>query len=72
MKGEPASRSLSRRTLPERVIQAPGVTFELGHGNRRVQAEEGGVSKNEADRLIVPCGATFFVPSLETLSSLKQ
>lgn len=35
MKEEPASRPLSRRTLPERVIQGLGVTFALGHGNRR-------------------------------------
>lgn len=35
MKEEPASRSLSRRTLLERVIQGLGVTFALGHGNRR-------------------------------------
>ena len=34
MNEEPASWSLSRRTLLERVIQGPGVTFALGHGNR--------------------------------------
>ena len=53
MKEEPASRSLSRRTLLGRVIQGLGVTFALGHVIPRVQAEEGGVSKHEADRLIV-------------------
>jgi hypothetical protein len=50
---EPASRSLSRRILLGRVIQGPGVTLALGHMFPRVQAEEGAVSKNEADRLIV-------------------
>ena len=53
MKEEPASRSLSRRILLERLIQGLGVTFALGHGNRRVLAEAGVVSKNEADHLIV-------------------
>ena len=53
MNEEPASRSLSRRTLLGRVIQGLSVTFALGHVIPRVQAEEGGVSKNEADRLIV-------------------
>ena len=53
MKEEPASRSLSRRTLLGRVIQGLGVTFALGHVIPLVQAEEGAVSKNEADHLIV-------------------
>ena len=53
MKEEPASRSLSRRTLLGRVIQGLGVTLALGHVIPRVQAEEGAVSKNEADHLIV-------------------
>ena len=53
MKAEPASRSLSRRTLLGRVIQGLGVTLSLDHVIPRVQAEEGAVSKNEADRLIV-------------------
>ena len=53
MNEEPASRFLSRRTLLGRVIQGLSVTFALGHVIPRVQAEEGGVSKNEADRLIV-------------------
>ena len=53
MKEEPDSRSLSRRTLLGRVIKGLGVTFALGHVIPRVQAEEGAVSKNEADRLIV-------------------
>ena len=53
MKEEPASRSLSRRILLERLIQGLGVTFALGYVTPRVQAEAGGVSKNEADRLIV-------------------
>ena len=53
MKEEPASRSLSRRTLLEKVIQGLGVTLALGHMIPRVQAEEGVVSKNEADHLIV-------------------
>jgi len=50
---EPASRSLSRRTLLRRVIQGLGVTFALGHVIPRVQAEEGAVSRSEADHLIV-------------------
>ncbi len=53
MKEEPASRSPSRRTLLKRVIHGLGVTLALGHVIPRVQAEEGAVSKNEADRLIV-------------------
>ena len=53
MNEEPASRSLSRRTLLKMVIQGLGVTLALGHVIPRVQAEEGAVSKNEADRLIV-------------------
>ena len=53
MKEEPTSRSLSRRTLPKGVNHGLGVTLALGHVNRRVQAEEGVVSKHEADRLIV-------------------
>ena len=53
MKEEPASRSLSRRTLLERVIQGLGVTLALGHVIPRVQAEAGDVSKHEADDLIV-------------------
>lgn len=53
MNEEPASRSLSRRTLLGRLIQGLGVTLALGHVIPRVQAEEGAVSKNEADRLIV-------------------
>jgi len=53
VKEEPASRSLSRRTFLGRVIQGLGVTFALGHVIPRVQAEEGAVSKNEADHLIV-------------------
>ena len=53
MKEESASRSLSRRTLLGRVIQGLGVTLVMGHVIPRVQAEEGAVLKNEADRLIV-------------------
>ena len=53
MNEEPASRSLSRWTLLGRVIQRLGVTLALGHGNRRVLAEAGVVSKNEGDHLIV-------------------
>jgi len=53
VKEEPASRSLSRRTFLGRVIQGLGVTFALGHVIPCVQAEEGAVSKNEADHLIV-------------------
>ena len=53
MKEEPASRSPSRRTLLKRVIQGLGVTLALGHVIPGVQAEEGAISKNEADRLIV-------------------
>jgi sulfite oxidase len=50
---EPASGSVSRRTLLGRGIQGLGVTLVLGHMIPRVQAEEGAVSKNEADRFIV-------------------
>ena len=53
MKEEPASRSLSRRTLLGRVIRGLGVTLALGHVIPRFQAEEGAVSKNEAGHLIV-------------------
>ena len=53
MKEEPASRPPSRRTLLGRVIQGLGVTLVLGHMTPRMQAEEGVVSKHEADRLIV-------------------
>ena len=53
MNEEPASRSLSRWTLLGRVIKRLGMTFALGHVIPRVQAEEGSVSKNEADHLIV-------------------
>jgi len=53
VKEEPASRSLSRRTLLGRVIQGLGVTVALGHVIPRVQAETGDVSKHEADDLIV-------------------
>ena len=53
MKEEPVSGSLSRRTLRGRVIQGLGVTLALGHVIPYVQAEEGAVSKSEADRLIV-------------------
>jgi hypothetical protein len=83
VKEEAVSRSLSRRTLLEMVIHGLGVTLALGHVIPPVHAEEGDDSKNEADHLIVHvarqigardlvAGATFFVPSLETLSSLKQ
>jgi len=50
---EPASRSLSRRTLLGKLVQGLGVTVALGHAIPRVQAEERSVSKNETDRLIV-------------------
>ncbi len=53
MKEEPASQALSRRTFLEKVIQGLGVTLALGQVIPRVQAEEGDVSRNEADRLIV-------------------
>ena len=53
MKEEPASQALSRRTFLEKVIQGLGVTLALGKAIPRVQAEEGDVSRNEADRLIV-------------------
>jgi hypothetical protein len=39
--------------LLKRAIHGLGVTLALGHVIPRVQAEEGAVSKNEADRLIV-------------------
>jgi sulfite oxidase len=50
---EPASGSLSRRTLLKRVVRGLGITLALGHVIPRVQAEEGAVSKNETDRLVV-------------------
>ena len=50
---EEASRSLSRRTLLGKLVQGLGVTVALGYAIPRVQAEEGAISKNEADRLIV-------------------
>ena len=71
MKGEPASGSLSRWTLLERVIQGPGVTFELGHGNPRVQAEADAVSKNEADHLIVHVARQIGVGDLVAGATIK-
>lgn len=53
MKDEQTARSLSRRTLLGRVIQGLGVTLALGQLPPRVEAEEGDVSKHEADHLIV-------------------
>lgn len=53
MKEDPASRSLSRRTLLGKAIQGLGMTLALGHVIPCVQAEEGDVSKNEAEHLIV-------------------
>jgi sulfite oxidase len=53
VKGEPASRYLSRRTLLGTLIQGLGVTVALGHAIPRVQAEERNISKNEADHLVV-------------------
>lgn len=53
MKEEPATGSLSRRTLLKRVIDGLGVTLALGHMTPRVRAEEGAASKDEADSLIV-------------------
>ena len=52
MKGEPASRFLSRRTLLRRLIQRLGCTLLLDHAIPRVQAEGRDVSKNETDRLV--------------------
>ncbi len=53
MKEEPASRLCRGGLSWRRVIQGLGVTLALGHVIPRVQAEEGVVSKNEADHLIV-------------------
>jgi len=50
---DPASQSLSRRTLLGRVIKGVGVTLALGHPVSRVWAEGGAVSKQETDDLIV-------------------
>ncbi len=44
MKEEPASRSLSRRILLERLIQGLGVPHALSHVTASVQAEERDVS----------------------------
>ena len=53
MKGNPAPRFLSRRTLLRSLIQGLGCTLVLGHVIPRVQAEERDVAKNETDRFIV-------------------
>jgi len=50
---EPVSQALSRRTLLAKVIQGLGVTLALSQVIPRAQAEEGDVSRSEADRLIV-------------------
>ena len=44
---------MSRRTLLGRVIQGLGMTLAVGQVIPRVHAEEGDVSKNEAEHLIV-------------------
>ncbi|MGH9694271.1 MAG: sulfite oxidase [Bryobacteraceae bacterium] len=53
MKEQSAFGSLSRRTLLGKLIQGLGVTLALGPVTQRLQAEEGNVPKNEAERLIV-------------------